>query len=516
MSEEKAAGAAAAAPKRVVPAALRPLIWMGIPQSVLMWKPRLPSRNWSIFWLSIASVSYLYYEDRRQCKKILEEYKERVRGLSEDTMAPNEWPRKVLVYTAKYPGDDNYEVGALFFRKFVKPILVAAAVDYEIVSGTRHGGLARDLRDRIHERRRNLAGVLPWPTMAGPGAPTMPFMLGPADLLQRELDGAVVIMGRPALKEWAWAMKEGWNTEIPAKPVDYDEQLAASLSEDTTFEEQESEKPVDAPVVGDEEEPAPLPNKGFMLPSQVGLQSMQRPGLAPYAKSSAPAEPAPAASAPAADEPKLAPPPSIPAQPPICFVDFTNLVGWRNIPRRIGHFFNRRSDVRRGCEAGLAIVLGSKNDAREFDVGAPGTIPTDPPQGGDLDWGMDEEDVYPPSFAKTVEEIVKGKERFYRDLGTELKASREILRGEREPTKAEQREMPRSEIELRDARFNMERDWRNLEQGYRILTPMAGVLWDEAWRGSLRVLKERARDESVPRRVVPEIIEEVTVEEEGA
>ena len=48
--------------------------------------------------------------------------------------------------------------------------------------------------------------------------------------------------------------------------------------------------------------------------------------------------------------------------------------------------------------------------------------------------------------------------------------------------------MPRSEIELRDARFNMERDWRNLEQGYRILTPMAGVLWDEAWRGSLRVL----------------------------
>ena len=76
--------------------------------------------------------------------------------------------------------------------------------------------------------------------------------------------------------------------------------------------------------------------------------------------------------------------------------------------------------------------------------------------------------------------------------------------------------MPRSEIELRDARFNMERDWRNLEQGYRILTPMAGVLWDEAWRGSLRVLKERARDESVPRRVVPEIIEEVNPVEEAA
>lgn len=501
MSEGKPSGGPAVQPKRQVPNALRPLLWMGIPQSVLTWKPRLPSRNWSIFLLSVASVSYLYYEDRRQCKKILEEYKERVRGLAEQPLAPSQYPRKVTVYTAKYPGDDDYEVGALYFRRYVKPILVAAAVDYEIISGTRYGGLARDLRDRIHERRRNLAGVLPWPSTPAPGAPVMPFALSPAAQLQRELDGAVVIVGRPALKEWAWGLKEGWNTEIPVKPVDHDELLANQLSEDSTFEEEpEPPQPTDMSNNPGDEEPLPLPSKGFMLPSQVGFQSMQRPGANPYLPGATQSVASQNQSkTPEPAQPKLAPATPIPAQPPICFVDFTNLVGWRNIPRRIVHFFNHREDVRRGAEAGLSIVLGNKNDAREFDVGPYGTVAATSPQGGDLDWGLEEEDYYNPRFEKTPEEITKDREQFYKNLQTELKASREILRGEREPTKAEQREMPRSEVALREERFNKESGWRNRLHGYEIQTPSVGVTWDDAWRGSLRVLRPRAPDEAVPR-----------------
>ena len=227
---------APAQPKRPVPPSLRPLVWLGIPESVLAWKPRLPSRNWCIFLASVAAVGYLYYDDRRQCKKILEEYKDRVRGLSEHSMHPLEQPRKVLVYTAKYPGDDNYDVGTIYFKRYVKPILVAAAVDYEILSGTSYGNLARELRNRIHDRRRNLAGLEPWTTNTVAGT-SLPTTLSPAQFLQRELEGAVVLVGRPALKEWAWALKEGWGSSIPAKPVDYSEKLASELSEDGAFEE---------------------------------------------------------------------------------------------------------------------------------------------------------------------------------------------------------------------------------------------------------------------------------------
>lgn len=504
MSSEPKAGATAA-PRRQVPAALRPLIWMGIPESVLSWKPRLPSRNWSIFFASVAAVSFLYYDDRRQCRKIMDEYKERVRGLAEDPLHPQEMPRKVTVYTARYPGEPDYDASVLYFKRFIKPVLVAAAVDFEIISGTRHGSLARELRDKIHERRRNLAGVQPWSFENVLTA----SLQTPMQHLKRELEGGIVLIGRPALKEWAWALREGWSPAIPATPVDRDEILASELaSNDSVFEEE------DTAAEGDENDPettTPVSpaQTGFMLPSQIGLQSMQKGGPMPFAApSTTPAVSTPAATPAKEDMRMLEPLVPIPAQPPICFVDFTNLAGWRNIPRRVGRFFYRREQVRQGCEAALAIVLGSKNDAREFDPGAPHSIPADPPQGHDLDWGLEEESYYPPAFDNTPHYIERERKSFYDELKKELKASRELSRGEREPTRSEKNEMPRSEVELREQRFKRENGWRDLDEGYHIVRPQAGVAWDEAWRGSLRVLRPRTAEERVPRRVTPEVEDE--------
>ena len=499
---------APAQPKRSVPPSLRPLVWLGIPESVLAWKPRLPSRNWCIFLASVAAVGYLYYDDRRQCKKILEEYKDRVRGLSEHSMHPLEQPRKVLVYTAKYPGDDNYDVGTIYFKRYVKPILVAAAVDYEILSGTSYGNLARELRNRIHDRRRNLAGLEPWTTNTVAGT-SLPTTLSPAQFLQRELEGAVVLVGRPALKEWAWALKEGWGSSIPAKPVDYSEKLASELSEDGAFEEEPEEPGIDSSSTIDNiDEPAAssvtaTPGQGFALPTQIGLQSLQGRSLSPLG-STQPVAARIKATEVSPSEQSLPPVSPIPAQPPICFVDFTNLVGFVNIPRRIARFFYRREDVRRGAEAGLRIVLGTKNDAREFNPGDPGTISREPPQGNDLDWGLEEESFYPNSFSKTLENVKRWRENYYNELRKELKASREIARGIREPTKAEKRDMPKSEIELRSQRFDKEQMWRNTEQGFKILDPHTGVEWDESWRGSLRVLRDRPDDERIPRKEQPQ------------
>ena len=100
MSENKPTGAGAAQAaggKRPVPPALRPLLFMGIPESVLTWKPRMPSRNMSIFILTVGALTIAYYEDRQECKRIRSEYVERVRGLAEQPMRPSEWPRKVSV-----------------------------------------------------------------------------------------------------------------------------------------------------------------------------------------------------------------------------------------------------------------------------------------------------------------------------------------------------------------------------------------------------------------------------------
>ncbi|PKI85248.1 mitochondrial import inner membrane translocase subunit tim54 [Malassezia vespertilionis] len=500
MSEVKEASGATPPRPRQIPAALRPLHWMGIPQGVLTWQPKLPSRNWTIFWTCLGSFTFLYYYDRKECRRIRAEYVERVRGLSEEVMQPSELPRRVQVYTAKYPGDDDYEAGVQYFKRYVKPVLVGAAVDYEIVSGTRLGGLARDLRDRIHSRRRNLAGVQPWDNKLGAAA--LPFSLTPAQALQRELDGAVVLIGRPALKEWAWALKEGWGTFIPAEPIDRDQQLAELLSEDNAFDEIFKEDVDNADAEVPLEKPA-APSQGFMLPSKVAFQGAKRslPMGVPDAATSQSPVPEGTTPAPAPELPPMLP---MPAQPPICFVDFTDLVGFRNIPRTMVNFFNRRKEVRNGGEAGLAIVLGNKNDAREFDVRPRGTVPSEPLQGGDLDWGVEEEAFYRPKFHRTLEIIAKERERYYNVLREELSASRELARGEREPTRSEKYERPRGEVELRQDRFQHERDWRNTEMGYEIAKTGVGVAWDDQWRGSLRVLRPRGPDESVPRKKYPD------------
>lgn len=115
----KAAAAADAVEARI-PAGLRPLRYLGIPPSVLAWKPRLPSRNWSLFLITAGTLTYLYVDDRRQVRRIQEEYKERVASLGEQTIAPSAWPRKISVYACKPPGEENYDKGVLWFKRYMK------------------------------------------------------------------------------------------------------------------------------------------------------------------------------------------------------------------------------------------------------------------------------------------------------------------------------------------------------------------------------------------------------------
>lgn len=97
-------------------AALR---YTGIPESWIR-RPRLPSRNWLIFIGVTSSVVGAYVYDRRECRKIREGYVRKVEHLAQVPMASSELPRKVTVFAAKWPGDDDYSRGVRYFRKYVK------------------------------------------------------------------------------------------------------------------------------------------------------------------------------------------------------------------------------------------------------------------------------------------------------------------------------------------------------------------------------------------------------------
>lgn len=96
------------------------LKYSGIPTSWLDKPPKLPSRNWLIFISVTSSIAGLYVYDRRECKKIKQHYIDRVRELSERPSSPMDLPRKVTVYGAKWPGDEEYDASIKYFRKYVK------------------------------------------------------------------------------------------------------------------------------------------------------------------------------------------------------------------------------------------------------------------------------------------------------------------------------------------------------------------------------------------------------------
>lgn len=94
----------------------------GIPRGVLLWKPRLPSRNWTIFWTISGTLFYLYYDDRRQCKIIKEETLKKVEHLGREVLPGGSLGevRKIKVYGARCPEDGDDDRALRYFRKYMK------------------------------------------------------------------------------------------------------------------------------------------------------------------------------------------------------------------------------------------------------------------------------------------------------------------------------------------------------------------------------------------------------------
>ncbi|TFK92326.1 hypothetical protein K466DRAFT_540099 [Polyporus arcularius HHB13444] len=464
------------------------LQYTGIPPSWLDKRPSLPSRNWLIFLSVTSAVTGYYIYDRQQCKKIRQEYVDKVKDLAEQPLGSMELPRKVTVYGAKWLGDEDYDRSMRHFRKYVKPILVAAAVDYDMIKGRRHGDIARRVAEDIRAERRLMLG-LDQP-MAGPMQ--LPGS-SPEEKRRRWLEGGIVIVGRHTLKEYMAGLKRGWTEGLEV--VDREEQLAKQLENDGKFDEPEVEPSLDSSL-GDDE-PIPTPSR---IPSSRPFSVLSSPTLrAPTTTKHADSIP-----------PHLnAPPAAIPPQPPMLLVSFTNHIGFTQIPLMIWDFFNERYKVRDGAEAALKLIKGY---TRPFSAPPPdvfarpedSTDPADPRKPflaevspTDLDFDREAESYYKKSVVRDfLKEIQDARKSYYDNLAKKLETARALARGTREPTKAERDYPPPTEVELRAERLKKELQWRSNEEGFDIIRPDKDVEWDERFRSVLRVYTDPPEDSS--------------------
>lgn len=434
---------------------------VGVPQSVTRYRPRLPSRNWLIFLSVTGSLLGSYIYDRRQCRLIRDSYKARVAHLAEEPLATHDLPRKVTVYTCKSPSDDDYQRSMRFFKKYVKPVLVSAAVDYEIVNGRRYGDLANIIAEKIKTRRRIAAGLDPEP----PSPIPIPMQMTPAQKLAREAEGGTVVIGRHSFKEFMHGTRQGWTESL--ERVDKEEELAQELSTDGVFDEREE----DDAATSDKQD-GDAPSKPFQPPVIPGLLPQVALPQATPRKTTVPAE---------LDQP----PAVIPQQPPLLLVPFSNLIGFRNVPWMIADFFNERARVRVGCDAAYRLVMAQ-------------TRPFDARPGGDLDFDLKQEEEYLPAFVNLPDEDAKARNKYYEALTKKIATARELSRGTREPTRDERNFPPPTEVELRAERLKKEQRWRADHRGWSILRPGAPPAWDDRFARAFSVYAAPKGDEGKP------------------
>ncbi|KAG5647298.1 hypothetical protein DXG03_000835 [Asterophora parasitica] len=462
------------------------LRYTGIPVSWLDKRPKLPSRNWLIFLSVTSSLTGYYIYDRRQCKKIKQHYIDLVKHQSEELVDSLAWPRKVTVYGSKWPADEDYDQAIKYFRKYVKPILVAAAVDFEMISGKRHGDLAERVAEDIRKRRRYDLGIDEIPEIAK----ALPTYKPPAEAAQHKLDGGIVIIGRPTFKEFMAGLRKGWTD--PLDKVDHEELLSLELENDGAFDEPED--PSDDPhSLSDPDTKSNTPFNARNSPVYSPLTQLRPPVSQPTTrKSSIP-------------EALNAPPSFIPAVPPLLLVTFTNHIGLSQIPIMIWEWFNQRHKVRSGAEAGYRLVVKNSRpiippaiSTEPQSIFADITTPALPVDGdlGDLDFDKDAEGWFKSSLEKIPADTEKTRKKYYEKLPERLATARALARGTREPTKEEVENPPPTEVELSAERMKKELRWRRDIAGWEMIKPSTNVVWDERFRDALRVFVDGDSDSS--------------------
>lgn len=358
---------------------------------------RIPSRNWSIFWAVTGTLLGGYFYDRRERKKARQAWKDRVHFLAEQDMSPLALPRKVTVFLAPPPAD-FLDLGLAHFRQYIKPILTAAAVDYEVKSETRQGEIRHMVAEQIRKTRRE---ALDLPETEDKSSLSELEKQQEADIkrqlqshLVRDDTGGIICVGRGAYKEYLMGIQEGWlgPLEPPAEPVieaSSNEIAAASGDVEVSTEITDSAVTDDGAsqtseilsktdeIVGNSSETSDSEAQSVQsLDDNLRNAEEEDPENKPEPKEHEKKEekpPVPKAYI-SCSEYSEAPLPAEFASAakfePVAAIAFPHLIGFLTIPTRIYRFFNQRYLADQLGEATAAVVLAHTRPFEKSDIEA--------------------------------------------------------------------------------------------------------------------------------------------------
>lgn len=300
--------------------------------------------------------------DRREKKRIQKKWSKLVEHIAHDPIDAQQLPRKVTVFVSAPPADGIVPARD-HFHEYVKPILVAAALDWDAIEGRREGDVRAGLAERIRKLRKQR------------GEPTL-------EPLEEDLEASIeglrqrsgvktwdgingdIVIGRHTWKEYVRGLHEGW-----LGPLDPPAPVAQSTPVESDF-------PV--PQI---EEPLPIPSHSAPTsePTVVHATDDASPQTLPDT-------PPPEEAAKTKEEEnkpkkkKKQPPPFMKpteyenaqlsrncpqALGPAAVIPFPHLLGFWNFPIRIYRFLNKRQAADEIGRQTAAAVLGMY---RPFEV----------------------------------------------------------------------------------------------------------------------------------------------------
>jgi import inner membrane translocase subunit TIM54 len=293
-----------------------------------------------IFLTITGSFTGALFYDRRQKKRAQQKWADLVAHISKETLPVEQTRRKLTVFLSAPPGDGLREARG-YFKEYVKPVLVAAALDYEVIEGRKEGDVRAGLAEKIRSFRRKA------------GERSTAVEEQDADVIEEtrrkmgihEEPGprGDVVIGRHTWKEYIRGLHEGWLGPLDPPPPPVLEPTPDAKAQQTTASTDGSA------AQSSDNAPSTSENKDS-ADSKEEKKSEE---------ASKPTGPTPAYISPAEYTSRSLPvtiPPTFEASSPI---PFPHILGFLNTPIRIYRFLTQRYLADSVGREVAAVVLAS-------------------------------------------------------------------------------------------------------------------------------------------------------------
>lgn len=311
-----------------------------------------------IFLTVVGSWSGALWYDRREKRKVQEKWATLVSHIANEPVATNQLSRRVTIFLAAPPGD-GLRSAREHFLEYVKPVLVAASLNWDVVEGRREGDVRAGLAERVRRYRRK-HGETAQTSLEPTIQDALEAVRERTGVTEAFDIGGDIVIGRHTWKEYMRGLHEGWLGPLDPPP----EPQPAEPSISPSIEASAADAPVEvAPTSTDDASPQSPeePKKEEEKKAEEKPKPLVTPAyntIAQYAESEVPR--------------------SMPAElQPSTPIPFPHLLGFRNTPRRMYRFLTRRhtaDDIGRQTAAAVmaayrpySTVAGADEPNEQFE-----------------------------------------------------------------------------------------------------------------------------------------------------